>query len=171
MTGERTTSDPAETAPEPAPGAAAPAPRGARWKAAAVLAAVFVLGAAAGGAVGRMSAIRDFGRVMQGPPSEARARFRMEALRRHLDLSEEQTARVRAITEEADAERDKLMASCGPGLDDLRRRTDARVREVLTDAQRKRLDELDARRGRRGPWPGGPPPGRPPPGGPPPPAP
>lgn len=158
MTGERTTDDPIETASELPPRTLAPAPRGARWKAVGVLAAVFLLGGVAGGAVGRMSAIRDFGRVMQGPPAEARARFRMEALRRHLDLSEDQVARIRAITEEADAERDKLMASCSPGLEDLRQRTDARVREVLSDAQRKRLDELDARRGRRGPRPGGRPP-------------
>jgi hypothetical protein len=113
--------------------------------------------------VGRVSALRHFGRVMEGPPEEARARFRMEAMRRHLGLSDDQAAQVRAIMDEADAERDRLMASCEPGLDDLRKRTDARLREVLSEDQRKRLDELDARRGRhRGgrPWP---PPGRPPP--------
>lgn len=165
MTTDRTTNEGAEPAPA-SPPRPAPATTAARMKAVGVLAAVFLLGGAAGGAVGRMSAIRDLGRVMQGPPAEARARFRMEALRRHLDLREDQTARVQAIMEEADAERDKLMASCGPGLEDLRKRTDARIREVLSEDQRKRLDDLDARRGRHGPpWPGRPPPpGAPPPG-------
>lgn len=160
MTTERSESDAGDVAP------ASPGPRagaGSRWKAAAVLAAVFLLGGAAGGAVGRITAIRDFGRVMEGPPAEARARFRMEAMRRHLGLTEEQTAKVRAILDEADAERDRLAASCEPGLEDLRKRTDARMREVLSEDQKKRLDELDARRGR----PGGRHGGRPPPGGPP----
>ncbi len=167
MTTERTTNEGAEPAPVSPPRPAPATSAGSRMKAVGVLAAVFLLGGAAGGAVGRMSAIRDLGRVMQGPPAEARARFRMEALRRHLDLREDQTARVQAILDEADAERDKLMASCGPGLEDLRKRTDARIREVLSEDQRKRLDDLDARRGRHGPpWPGRPPPppGAPPPG-------
>lgn len=130
-----------------------------RAKAAGVLAAVFLLGGLAGGAAGRITALREMGRMVEGPPPEARARFRLEAMRRHLDLRDDQVARVRAIMAEADAERDRLMETCGPGLDDLRRRTDARVREVLDEDQRKRFDDASARRRRApGPWP--PPPHR-----------
>lgn len=132
----------------------------ARGKAIAVLAAVFLLGGVAGAGLGRMSAMRDLRHVMQGPPEQARANFRLEVLRRHLELNDGQTEKIRSIFAEADGEREKLMATCGPGLDDLRKRTDARVREVLTEDQRKRFEDLPARRGR----PGGPPPGGPWPG-------
>jgi hypothetical protein len=125
-----------------------------RAKAAAVLVAVFVLGGVAGGAVGRITAIREMRRMVEGPPPEARARFRLEAMRRHLDLRDDQVARLREIMAAADAERDELMKTCGPELEELRRRTDTRVREVLDEGQRKRFDDTSARRGRPpGPWP------------------
>ena len=137
----------------------APRIHGTRAKAAAVLVAVFLLGGLAGGAVGRTTAFRELNRMMEGP----RARSHLEAMRRHLDLRDDQVPRVRAILDEADAEREKLMGNCGPGLEDLHKRTDARVREILDDEQKKRLDALGARRGHRhhGPWGG--PPHRPPP--------
>ncbi len=131
---------------------------GVRVKAIAALAAMFVLGGLAGVAVGRVSAMREVRHMMEGPPGDARASFRLEALRRRLDLRPEQVDRVRAVMAEADAERDKLMGACGPGLDELRRSTDAKMREVLDDDQRKRFDELSRRRGKPGPWNEGPPP-------------
>ena len=60
---ETVTSEPRATAPRGSP----------RIKAALVLAAVFALGAFAGGAVGRVTALRELGRAMAGPPAEARA--------------------------------------------------------------------------------------------------
>lgn len=155
MTGER----PAE-APRDSETAATPRVT-ARWKAVAVLISVFVLGGAAGAAAGRITAMREMRHLVEGPPLEARARFRVEAMRRHLDLRDDQVARVRAIMDEADGERDKLMAGCGPGLEELRARTDTRIREVLDEPQRRRFDDLAARRGHpRGPghWPPPPPP-------------
>lgn len=163
MTDEGVTKEPESGSPEASSNGAArsgsPANGGAWVKAIAVLAAVFVLGGAAGIAVGRASAMREVRRMMEGPPGDARERFRVEALRRHLDLRADQVERVRAVMAEADGERDKLMSACGPGLDDLRRRTDARLREILDEEQRKRFDELSKRRGRPpGPWMDGPPP-------------
>lgn len=128
----------------------------ARLKAAVVLAAVFVLGGAAGAAVGRITAIRELRHMMEGPPGESRARFRVEAMRRHLELSDEQVTRIQSVMSDTDAERDRLMASCGPGLDDLRKRTDARVREILSEEQRRRFDQLHHGR-MPGPRPPGPP--------------
>ncbi|MEZ4314094.1 MAG: hypothetical protein R3F14_39240 [Polyangiaceae bacterium] len=133
--------------------------RGELAKGLAVLAAVFALGGVAGLAVGRTMALREMRHMIDGPPPEARARFRLEAMRRHLRLTDAQTEQVRAILAEADSERDRLMETCGPGLDDLRKRTDARVREVLDEEQRKRFDEGPSRHGRpRGPRPPLPPP-------------
>ena len=157
MTDERETDERATNEREPE-GAEhrAPAKGAARLKAAAVLAAVFVLGGVAGGAAGRITAQHELRRMMEGPPEQARAKFRLEAMRRHLGLRDDQVERVRAVMSEADAERDKLMASCGPGLEDLRKKTEARMREILDEDQRKRFDELH--HGRM-PWP---PPGPPP---------
>lgn len=155
---------PSEGAPAEAPTASRAQPnRRSRVTAIALLAAMFAFGSVTGVAVGRVWTMRDVRRMMEGPPGEARAGFRLEALRRHLDLRPDQTERIRAVITEADAERDKLMATCGPGLDDLRRRTDAKVREVLDEDQRKRFDEIGKRRGGGGrggggPWVGGPPP-------------
>ena len=128
-----------------------------------MLAAMFVLGGATGGAIGRASALREMRHMMEGPPGEARANFRLEALRRHLDLSADQVDKMRAVMAEADAERDKAMAACDPGMEELRKRTDAKVRAILNDEQKKRFDELQKRRGRPGPWMGGPMGGPPPP--------
>ncbi len=155
MTDDRVTD---EAASRPAEGPP-PANGGARVKAILLLAAMFALGGAAGVAVGRASAAREIRHMMEGPPGESRVNFRIEALRRHLDLSADQVDKLRAVMAEADAEREKLMAACDPGMDDLRKRTDAKVRAVLDEAQRKRFDDLSKRRGRPpGPWMGGGPP-------------
>jgi hypothetical protein len=114
--------------------------------------------------VGRAGAAREMRHLMEGPPGQARANFRLEALRRHLDLSADQVEKLRAVMSEADAEREKAMAACDPGMEDLRKRTDAKVRAILDEAQQKRFDDLSKRRGRPpGPWMGEPPPPPPPP--------
>lgn len=168
MTDEIAPKGPSSEDPAGSSGGAArsgkPSKNGGFAKAIAALVAVFVLGGAAGVAVGRVTAMREVRRMMEGPPSDARASFRIEAMRRHLDLRPDQVDRVRAVMAEADGERDKLMSACGPGLDDLRRRTDAKMREILDEEQRKRFDDLSRRRGRPGgPWIEGPPPPPPPP--------
>lgn len=137
----------------------------ARTKSVAWLVAVFLLGGAAGAGFGRAGALRELEGALRGPPTEARARFRIEAMRRHLDLDEGQSARLAAIFAEAEAERERLMETCRPGLDELREKTEARVKGELTPDQAARYEEVGPGRprGRRG-GPDGP--GRP--GGPPP---
>ncbi|WP_437296566.1 hypothetical protein [Sorangium sp. So ce426] len=133
----------------------------ARWKPLAVLAAVFLFGGVAGAAIGRVTALRDLEATFRGPPTEARAQFRLKAMRRHLDLSDRQVRELRATLAEAEAERDRLLSECRPALDALRDRTDARVKGVLTPEQLTRYEELEAERRRRpGPPPFGPGPGR-----------
>lgn len=144
-----------ESSPPPPPPSAVAAP--ARWKPYAVLAAVFLFGGIAGVAVGRVTALRDLATTFRGPPAEARANFRLQAMRRHLDLTDAQVRELEAILTEAETERDKLLDQCRPGLDTLRERTDARVKEVLTPEQRARHDELEGMRKRHpGPPPHGP---------------
>lgn len=125
---------------------AAPAP--ARWKPLAVLAAVFLFGGVAGGAIGRMTAIRDLESTFRGPPTEARAHFRLQAMRRHLDLTDDQVQKLEALFTETETERDKLLATCRPGLDALRESTEARMKEILTPEQRALHEELEAARQR-----------------------
>ncbi len=122
-----------------------------RWKPVAVLAAVFLFGGITGAALGRMTAIRDLQSTFRGPPTEARAQFRLEAMRRHLDLTDDQVRRLEAILSEAEAEREKLLSTCRPGLDALRDQTDARVKEILTPEQRALQETLDMRRRHHGP--------------------
>ncbi|WP_438040721.1 hypothetical protein [Sorangium sp. So ce128] len=133
----------------------------ARWKPLAVLAAVFLFGGVAGAAIGGVTALRDLEATFRGPPTEARAQFRLKAMRRHLDLTDRQVRELKATLAEAEAERDRLLSECRPALDALRDRTDARVKGVLTPEQLTRYEELEAERRRRpGPPPFGPGPGR-----------
>jgi hypothetical protein len=128
-------------------------------KAALMLAGMFLLGGVAGVAVGRLSALHDLRRMVEGPPAEARVNFRVEVMRRHLDLSPDQVVRVRAVMEQIDAEREKLMAACSPGMEELRQRADAQLREILNEEQRRRFDEMRAHhRHGNAPWMGPPPP-------------
>ncbi|WP_437743039.1 hypothetical protein WME73_48170 [Sorangium sp. So ce302] len=139
----------------------APPPAPARWKPLAVLAAVFLFGHVAGVAFGHVTALHELEATFRGPPTEARAQFRLKAMRRHLDLTDRQVRELRATLAEAEAERDRLLSECRPALDALRDRTDARVKGVLTPEQLTRYEELEAERRRRpGPPPFGPGPGR-----------
>jgi Spy/CpxP family protein refolding chaperone len=125
--------------------------RSSRWKPAAILAAVFLFGGVAGVAIGRMTAIRDLQSTFRGPPTEARAHFRLEAMRRHLDLTDDQVRRLEVVFSETEAEREKLLDACRPGLDALRDQTTSRVNEILTPEQKARHEELEAERKKRHP--------------------
>lgn len=130
-----------------------------RTKAGIVLVSVFLLGGVAGAAASRAMVLHQLRSTMDAPPSQARAHFRLEAMRRHLDLSDDQVKKLETILGAAETEREARMEPCRPALDELRTRTDAQILEVLTPDQRVRYQELPSR---HGPF-GGPP--RPP-GGP-----
>lgn len=115
------------------------------YKPIAILVAVFVLGGAAGAAVTWAVAVRDLRATMENPPDQARAKFKLEAMRRHLDLDDEQVAKLEAIFEEAGREKDAAIEGCRPALDELRQRTSARIDEVLTEEQRKKHAEMRQR--------------------------
>ncbi|AUX27392.1 hypothetical protein SOCEGT47_079800 [Sorangium cellulosum] len=131
-----------------------PAP--ARWKPAAVLAAVFLFGGVAGAALGHGVTLHHLRATFRRPPAEARAQFRLEAMRRRLDLTDAQESEIEAILAEAELERERLLAECRPGLDALRDGTDARVKGVLTADQRAQYERFEAMRRRRPGPPDGP---------------
>mgnify|MGYP007059532283 CR=1 FL=1 len=116
---------------------------------------VFALGGVAGAAGMRAHVLRDVRAVMDRPPPEARARFRMDAMRRQLDLTDEQVTQVQAILDEAEKARDERAEPCRAGLDELRAKTDARIQSILTPEQQARFAEFleRRRRFRKGPPP------------------
>lgn len=133
-----------------------PAPAAARWKPVAVLIAVFLFGGVAGAALGHGVTLHHLRATFRRPAAEARAQFRLEAMRRRLDLTDAQVSEIEAILAEAELEREKLLAACRPGLDALRDRADARVKGVLTAEQRAQYEQFEAMRKRRLGPPGGP---------------
>jgi Spy/CpxP family protein refolding chaperone len=74
-----------------------------------------------------------------GPPDRTLERFR-----ERLELTPEQTEKARVILGEARQKEEEA-----------RQKTDARIREILTDAQRPKFDELQKSRDAGGPRPGG----------------
>lgn len=145
-----------------------PPPRG-KLRPVLVLVGVFLLGGFSGLAVGRATANRELAHTLRRPPDELRAQMRLEGMRRHLDLRDDQVSALEALLREAESERARLVEPCQPELESLRERTDASLRALLDDEQRRRFDEHLSRRP-RGPRPPGPrPPGSWPPGRPPPP--
>jgi Spy/CpxP family protein refolding chaperone len=125
-----------------------------RLQAIAVLLGIFLLGGGAGAAAQRAMMLRDLRHSMGGPPTKARARWRLEAMDRRLDLSDEQRSKLETILTESHEERHRVMGECKPAMDELRKKTDARIAEVLTAEQKKKHDafmtKLRERRGRHG---------------------
>jgi Spy/CpxP family protein refolding chaperone len=129
-------------------------PNGSRFKAIGILVAVFLLGGVAGGASMRVHMLSQWSDTMRAPPTKARARWRLDAMQRHLDLSDEQRSKLETILTESAEEREQLTDDCRPALDALRERTDARIREVLTPEQQTKhqemMERMRERRGKRG---------------------
>jgi hypothetical protein len=118
-----------------------------------ILAGVFTLGVVAGGAGTRAYMVNDLKARFRGPPAESRAHFLLEAMRRHLDLDDDQVKKVEVIVRETEQRREERMKECRPGLDELRRETDDKIREVLRPDQQAKFEEFLERRRRHGPPP------------------
>lgn len=136
------------------------------WAAAAFV-GVFALGAVAGASGTRAYMLKQFASPFEGPPREARARFRIDAMRRQLDLSPDQVKKIRAIMHDNENDFEKAMTPCRNELDTLHKRTDERIVEILDPTQvakyREFAEKMRTRRG-HGPFPH---PSLPPPPGPP----
>lgn len=134
-----------------------------RKKLGAVLAllAAFGLGAVAGGFGTKSYLLHRFAERFAGPPGRARMGFRVEAMTRALDLSQEQRDKVQQIFDKHEAERRRVFERCEPEHRALREKVDAEIREVLTAEQREKHEKLRRRFGGP-PEDGPPPPGAPP---------
>jgi hypothetical protein len=125
------------------------------WAAAAFV-GVFALGAVAGVGGTRAYMFKEFVSPFEGPPREARARLRIESMRRQLDLTPEQVKTIRTILQEVDDEFENATKPCRDELDALHKRTNDRIIESLNPAQvvkfREFADKMHKRRG-HGPFP------------------
>ncbi len=106
---------------------------------------IFVLGAVAGAAAWHAVVEHDERELAAGG-FEGFERRRLRALARKLELSDEQTERVRAILrEDRDARRkltEEVFERCGEPLGLHREKSDARIRALLNPEQQKRFDEF-----------------------------
>jgi len=128
----------------------APARRGpSSLKVLAILVGVFAFGGLAGGFAGRALTLSEFRKTMSGPSGEARMKFRLDAMRRDLDLSDQQVTQITAIMKGGEPGWDAAMKACRPDIDALREKTDAAILEVLTPDQRPKYQELSAKRRKR----------------------
>jgi Spy/CpxP family protein refolding chaperone len=123
-----------------------------QWKAIAALLGVFISGGVAGigGTLAFVAKERaemhafDFGR---------RGNYPVQALGRHLGLSDEQRKKVEAILEEHASTRRQTMQDvlerCGASVSEEKAKLDAEIRTVLTPEQQKVFDELSKRQHER----------------------
>jgi hypothetical protein len=146
------------------------------WRGTAVVLAVFASGVLVGAVGSRHLAWRRMDHGLEGREGQGVERMLLRAIDRHVGLDDAQRDRVEEILRDAHRQRRSLLAPVEPALDALRRKNEARIREVLRGDQRPAFDafaERMAARHRRGLPPPGPPPfdlppGEPPPGEPPP---
>jgi Spy/CpxP family protein refolding chaperone len=126
-----------------------------RLKAYAVLAGMFLLGAAAGGGASYAHAQRRYAVLVSERPEFLESR-RLGALARRLSMDGDQRDRVRAIMERHAEERRLLTRQmyerCGDSLRQNQAAVDAEVRGVLSADQRQKYDELAGQRRDRAPY-------------------
>jgi len=118
------------------------------WAIAAFI-GVFVLGVVAGAGGTRAYMFQQFSSPFEGPPREARARLRIESMRRQLDLSPEQVQKIRTILQNTDDDFESATKPCRDELDALRKRTDERITETLSPAQVVKFREFAEKMHRR----------------------
>ena len=114
-----------------------------------VFAVVFALGCATGAALDGVYRSRAAApRSAEDRKREAEAHF--EKMRSDLNLSDDQSAKIRAVLEETRNEYRQLRSELRPRFDEPRLKARARIRDILNDEQRKKFDaataQMDAKR-------------------------
>jgi hypothetical protein len=113
-----------------------------RLRAAALLAAVFVAGAVAGGALAVTLSMRGLSAILEGDPKQTLARLYGAVLERRLGLTAQQRAEVERIVNEDHAELSRMGQALYSETSEMRRRRHARIRALLTPAQQPAFDQL-----------------------------
>ncbi|MEP7337025.1 MAG: hypothetical protein ABI977_04725 [Acidobacteriota bacterium] len=107
---------------------------------------VFLLGGVAGASVDRLLLLKGQSSSPSGK-GERGGRGRMiEQMQKDLNLTDEQTASVRAIFEDMRKEFSPRRFDECPGVKESREKSRARVRAILTPEQQKKYDEINAKR-------------------------
>jgi Spy/CpxP family protein refolding chaperone len=108
-----------------------------------VFVVVFALGCATGVALDGVYRSRALAGRSEGEGKrDAEAHF--NKMRKDLDLSDEQATKIRGVLEETRNEYRQLRAELRPRFDEPRLKARARIRELLTDAQRQKFDAITA---------------------------
>jgi hypothetical protein len=118
-----------------------------RFKIWLVLVLVFVLGCATGAALDVLYRSRAAGRHDGRERGDMQARF--DAMRRDLNLSDEQANAVRAILDETRERYRALRTELRPRFEEPRLKARARIRALLTPEQQQKFDAVVAQQDSR----------------------
>jgi Spy/CpxP family protein refolding chaperone len=117
-----------------------------RTKIYAALAAVFALGAVAGGAAVYAYTRSDYALLAGDDSGELRERRRFVALSRELRLDDAQGEKVRSILLRYRPERRRLVRAtfeqCGKAVDEQKAKMDSEIRSLLRPEQKPRFETL-----------------------------
>ena len=117
-----------------------------RTKIYTALAAVFALGAVAGGGAVYAYTRSDYALLASDDSGELRERRRFAALSRELELDDAQSEKVRSILARYRPERRRLVRAtfeqCGKPVDEQKAKMDAEIRSLLRPEQKPRFETL-----------------------------
>ena len=113
-----------------------------RFKIWLVFVAVFALGCVTGAALDGLYHSRAGSRSGRGRDDEEH----FARMRRELNLTDEQAAKVRAVLDETRNEYKQLRSELRPRFEEPRLRARSRIRELLSDEQRQKFDAVVAQR-------------------------
>ena len=119
---------------------------GLRLKIWLVLVAVFAFGCVTGAALDGLYRSRAGGRAERGEDERRKSEAHFERMRRELNLTDDQTTRVRSVLDETREEYRRLRAEVRPRFEEPRLKARARIRELLSSEQQQKFDALAAER-------------------------
>jgi len=112
-----------------------------RFKAIALMAIVFLLGAIVGASLGTAIVSRKFAAPQERAGKPGKVKF-IDRLNARLHISPEQTAQLKIILDETHQQFGSLHESVKPQFEAIRQRTRDRIREQLTDSQRQEFEAM-----------------------------
>ena len=118
-----------------------------RWQALVALVCLFALGVVAGGLGAHLYYARSLERP-PGPPPFFGGPLGPR-LERHLELTPEQTVELRRILDETRREAEAMRRELAPRMREVMRRSEERIRQILTPEQERRFEELRRHQRRR----------------------
>jgi Spy/CpxP family protein refolding chaperone len=130
-----------------------------KWLLRLAVVGVFVLGGVAGALLTNLYYVR-LAHGSRGWMRDGAGSFvGLRNLTERLDLTEDQSTQVRTILDQARKELFELRQESDPRVQEIRSRTDQKLKEVLTDSQWEKFKQLksefrERHRGRRGHWDG-----------------